>query len=175
MFERNKIDSIEHSGMAVEISTDTGETIGGQLLVGMGRSLGQVLNGEGGFIEFEPWEGERVHIAKASLRAVKPVKTTRPESLKGRLAAMDGFDPYTILGVRKGAGLEEVKRAWHRLSMAYHPDRYAAAELPVEVTEYLSAMARRVNAAYAALEPALASKKSSGHQAAPLYRPQTRA
>lgn len=158
MFERNRGDTIEQ-GVAVEITTDAGETIAGQLVVGLGRNFAQVLNGDGGFVEFEPWGGERFHISKRSLRSVRLVRTTRPESLSGRINATDGFDPYTILGVRKGASLDEAKSAWHRLSMAYHPDRYASAELPDEVTSYLAAMARRINAAYAALEIALAPRK----------------
>jgi hypothetical protein len=38
------------------------------------------------------------------------------------------------------------------MAKAYHPDRYATAELPQEVSDYLAAMARRINAAHAALE-----------------------
>jgi curved DNA-binding protein CbpA len=52
-----------------------------------------------------------------------------------------------------------VRARFHLLAKAYHPDRYAAAELPAEVTTYLEAMARRVNAAYAALETAYAQKR----------------
>lgn len=173
MFERNRIDTTEHNcnGIAVEITIDTGETIGGQLVVGTGRGLAQVLNGEGSFIEFEPWGGERVHLSKGSLRSVKLVQTPRPESLSGRINAMDGFDPYTILGVRKGVSPDQAKSAWHRLSMAYHPDRYASAELPAEVTAYLGAMARCINAAYAALETTLAPRKGVPLRSTPVYPP----
>lgn len=171
MFERNRVDTIEHSGVAVEITTDTGETLAGQLLVGMGRNLAQVLNGDGDFLEFEPWGGERLHVSKRALRSLKLVQVPRPESLKGRINAMDGFDPYTILGVRKGVGLDEARSAWHRLSMAYHPDRYAMAELPDEVTTYLAAMSRRINAAYAALEAVLGARKTAPQRPAPVYAP----
>ena len=44
------------------------------------------------------------------------------------------------------------RRQVFRLAKAYHPDRYATAELPAEVRDYLAAMARRINAAHAALE-----------------------
>ncbi|MGD9803001.1 MAG: DnaJ family molecular chaperone [Hyphomicrobiaceae bacterium] len=171
MFERNRVEAIEHSGVAVEITTDAGETISGQMVVGAGRNLSQVLNGDGGFIEFEPWGGDRMYVSKSSLRAIKPAQAPRPESLKGRINAMDGFDPYMILGVRKGADLDEAKNAWRRLSMAYHPDRYAMAELPDEVTTYLAGMARRVNAAYAALETALANRKTVPLRQTPVHAP----
>ena len=42
--------------------------------------------------------------------------------------------------------------SYFALAKAYHPDRYATAELPEEVRDYLAAMARRINAAHAALE-----------------------
>jgi curved DNA-binding protein CbpA len=42
--------------------------------------------------------------------------------------------------------------AYFALAKAYHPDRYATAELPAEVRDYLAAMARRINAAHAALD-----------------------
>ena len=47
-----------------------------------------------------------------------------------------------------------MREAYLKLAKVYHPDRYAAAELPAEVREYLSAMARRVNAAYDAWQAA---------------------
>ena len=176
MFERNKIDNVEHNGVAVEMTTEAGETMTGRLMVAVGRNLVDVLNSSGGFIEFEPWGGERILVAKASLRAIKLTKVAKAESLKVRLATLDGFDPHMILGVVPGATLEDVKTAWHRLSKAYHPDRYASAELPVEVTDYLAAMARRVNAAFAALEgPLQASRKAAQLRTAPIYTSQPRA
>jgi hypothetical protein len=169
MFERNRVDTIEYTGVAVEITTANEDTIAGRLIVGPGRNLAQVLNGDGGFVEFEPWGGDRVHFSKRLLRSIKLVQADRPESLSGRINAMDGFDPYTILGVQKGASLDEARNAWHRLSMAYHPDRYAMVELPAEVTAYLAAMARRINAAYAALETALTPRKTVQPRRAPTY------
>jgi hypothetical protein len=170
MFERNKIDNVEQQSVAIQLTIDGGETLSGRAMIGIGRTLANVLNSPEMFIEFEPWSGERVMISKASIRSVKPLQVARPDSLKGRIAAMDDFDPYTILGVKAEASLEEVKSAWHRLSKTYHPDRYASAELPTEVLDYLAAMARRVNAAYAALEgPLHASRKAAAMRTAPMY------
>lgn len=170
MFERNKIDNIEHTGVPVEIVTADGDAHGGRLMIAIGRTLADVLNGTGGFVEFEPWGGERQFIAKASIRSLKPVNVPKSDSLKGRVAMFDGFDPYMQLGVKPGSTYDEVKSAWHRLSKIYHPDRYAAAELPGEVVDYLSAMARRVNAAFAALEaPLVSQRRAVQHRAEPIY------
>ncbi|MEC8623735.1 MAG: DnaJ domain-containing protein, partial [Bdellovibrionota bacterium] len=36
---------------------------------------------------------------------------------------MSKKDPYSILGVSKGAGKTEIKKAYRSLAMKYHPDR----------------------------------------------------
>ena len=73
-------------------------------------------------------------------------------SLGARLKDVDGFDPHAVLRIDHGASRDEVRHAYFALAKAYHPDRYATAELPEEVRDYLSAMARRINAAHAALD-----------------------
>lgn len=34
-------------------------------------------------------------------------------------------DPYEVLGIRKGASQDEIKRAYRKLAKQYHPDNYA--------------------------------------------------
>lgn len=176
MFERNKIDTLEHSGVPVEITMATDEVLSGRVLVTQGRNLADVLNSAGGFIEFEPYGGERMFIAKGSLRAIKPKHVPKVPSLKGRLGVMDGFDPHAVLGVPSEAPFDAVKAAWHRLAMVYHPDRYASVELPAEVGEYLDAMARRINAAYGTLQTTMQPPhKAAGHRSEPIYTSRARA
>jgi curved DNA-binding protein CbpA len=92
------------------------------------------------------------------------------------VATLNDFDPFAILGVTADSSHDEVKSAWHRLSKTYHPDRYAAAELPAEVLDYLSAMARRINSAYAALEaPVAAERRAASLRATPIYTSRPRA
>ena len=170
MFERNKVDNIEHAGTPVEITSLNGDVLKGRMLVAMGRNIFDVLNGAGGFVEFEPFGGDRTYIAKASIHNVKMINVPNARSLDERLRDMDGFEPHGILGVSHQASFEQVKAAWHKLSMAYHPDRYASAELPAEVQSYLSAMTRRVNAAYAALEaPHLRTRVVAAQRASAIY------
>jgi hypothetical protein len=153
MFERNKIDNVpETSAVPIEVAFTDGTTAKGKLLVPLGRSVADVLNGSGSFVEFEPYGGEKSYIAKAQLASLKLVGVPRVPSLQARLSDPDGFDPHVILGIGAGANREEVRGAYFMLAKTYHPDRYATAELPDEVRHYLAAMARRINAAYAALD-----------------------
>ena len=163
MFERNRIesrtDAADQAAVAVEITTDTGNVLTGRLFLAAGRQLFEVLNGASSFLEFEAYGGERTYIAKAAIRNVRLIAVTRAQSLAARVRDMDGFDPHTILGVPSTASIDEVKAAWHRLSKRYHPDRFSNVVLPEEVAEYLSVMARRVNAAFQAVETAHLSRR----------------
>ena len=153
MFDRNRTDYVpEPGGIPVEVALADGTIARGKLLVAAGKTLADVLNGAGAFIEFEPYGGERTFLAKAQLASVKPVGVPKASNLNARLSDPAGFDPHRVLGVTTGASREEVRQAYFRLAKAYHPDRYATAELPEEVRDYLAAMARRINAAHAALE-----------------------
>ena len=170
MFERNKIDNVEHSGVPVEITTDTGDVLKGRILIAMGRNIFEVLNSPGGFLEFEAYGGDRTYFAKGALRNVKLTHVPKVPNLKTRLNDLDSFDPHSILGLPSSASFDDVKAAWHRLSKTYHPDRYATAELPEEVADYLSSMARRVNAAYAALEaPHQVTRRATHARATPVF------
>ena len=64
----------------------------------------------------------------------------------------DDFDPHAILGLSPECMPDEVRRACLRHSKDDHPGRCSAAAVPPEVRACLETMARRVNAAYAALE-----------------------
>jgi hypothetical protein len=171
MFERNKVDSQpEQTAVAIEAVLDDGRILKGKVAIPMHKTVYDVLNGPGVFLDFEPFEGERQFIAKSSLRTVKLLAVSRGPNLQARLRDMDGFEPHAVLGLARAATWDDVKAAYHRLAKVYHPDRYSSAELPVEVRDYLASMARRVNAAYAALEePQQARKQATIARAAPIY------
>ena len=171
MFERNNVDSQpEQTAIAIEARLDDGRILKGKVAIPMHKTVYDVLNGTGVFLDFEPFEGERQFIAKASLRTVKLLAVGRGPNLQSRLRDMDGFDPHAILGLGHSATWDDVRTAYHRLAKTYHPDRYSNAELPQEVADYLASMARRVNAAFAALEaPHVATKQATVARAAPIY------
>ncbi len=163
MFDRHK-SSRADGPLCVEIALEGGRDLKGKFAVPADRALTEVLNGPSNFIEFEPFGGERMFIAKSALRSVKELNMP-PAPLLGAGSKTPGaFDPYAILGVSAGANPEEVRRAYLTLAKTYHPDRYATAELPTEVRAYLADMARRINAAYDTLETARKKKAPQEEQ-----------
>lgn len=173
MFERNRIETPStrrDKAIAVELALDDGRLLKGKCFVTSTRHVYEELNGNGSFLDFEAYEGPREMIAKACLRSVRVADVPKPASLAVR-TANDDFDPHAVLGVGRGASLEEIGEAYRRLSKLYHPDRYAAADLPQEVAAYIDAMARRVNAAYAALEkPAQKTRDINRARTEPIYQ-----
>ncbi|MBR1517467.1 MAG: TerB family tellurite resistance protein [Bacteroidales bacterium] len=57
-----------------------------------------------------------------------------------------GQDPYKVLGLERGASKEEVKKAYRRLAMKYHPDKVA--NLSEEIQKNAERQFREINAAY---------------------------
>ena len=159
MFDRNRPEVQEQAAVAVEIILDDGAIVAGKLVIPASRSAFDVLNGPAVFLEFEPYEGERRFIAKSALKAVKLLANAKPLNLAQKLRDLDGFDPHAILGVKAGADWDNVRAAYVGMAKTYHPDRFANADLPTEVSAYLAGMARRLNTAYAALETVHQSRK----------------
>jgi len=137
--------------LCVEITLQDGRELHGKLIVPVGRTLAETLNGGSAFVEFEPVAGERMFIARAALQSVKAVDIPAAPRLSAGNSD-EGFNPRAILGVGADATPKQVREAYLTLAKIYHPDRHAASDLPVEVREYLAAMARRINAAHDALE-----------------------
>lgn len=171
MFERNKIDnSLQQAAVPAEVTLDDGRLVKGKFLIAASRSIFEVLNGDGHFLEFETYDGERTLIARSMLKSVKIVTVPSGSNLKSRVRDGDNFEPHMILGVSADATWDEIRAAYLKLSKTYHPDRFSTVDLPHEVRDYLSAMARRVNAAYAALEiPMQAAKRAVIEKAKPVF------
>lgn len=151
MFNRGRGSEAEGPA-AVEITLEDGRALHGKLLLPPGRNLVDVLNGASVFVEFEADGGERMYIAKSALHCVKPMNLPPVPDLWAGPTDGSSFDPYAVLGLERGASQEQAREAYVGLAKIYHPDRYAAVELPKEVGAYLAVMARRINAAYQAVD-----------------------
>jgi hypothetical protein len=157
MFDRRKSDRAEGPACA-EIMLANGRELKGRFNVPQGRTLIEVLNGASSFIEFEPFGGDLMLIAKSALQAIKPINVPSAPSLSAGSRETDAFDPYAVLRIDRDAGAEDVRKAFLDLAKTYHPDRYTTVELPSEVRAYLAAMARRVNAAHDAVQETLKAR-----------------
>lgn len=178
MFERNKIDSTvtqQQMTVPVEITFESGRPVRGKIIMPVSRSLPEVLNSAHTFIEFEPYGGERLFIAKSAVRGIKAITVPFAPMLESRSREIDNFDPYAVLAIARGTPFEGIRQAYLRLAKLYHPDRYEGIELPREVREYFCAMARRINVAFSALEGMHQSGKSAAKRHAPAHAAQPRA
>ncbi len=67
---------------------------------------------------------------------------------------MEGYntfeDYYKILGVSKDASAEEIKKAYRKLSLEYHPDKHT--QEPIDVQQQFEEKMKKVNAAYETLK-----------------------
>ncbi|MDX2287510.1 MAG: J domain-containing protein [Hyphomicrobiaceae bacterium] len=173
MFERNRVDNFKQdreTAVPVELTFDDGRVVRGRFLVPSERPIYDVLNGSGHFMDFEPYGGDRELIAKSCLRAIRLMNVPKATGLADRGRSED-FNPFEVLGLERGADWPTIREAYHRLSKLYHPDRYAAAELPDEVLSYMATMARRLNAAYAALEePHQVKREIARARTEPIYQ-----
>lgn len=155
MFERTKVDNMAQSqsvAIPAELTLDDHAVLKGELMMPASRPVHDVLNGSGVFLEFRAYGEEPQLIAKSAIRALKFVQIPSAAQLRRVMRSEDAFNPHQTLGVQVGASHDEIRRAYVALAKAYHPDRYANAELPREVADYLAAMSRRVNLAFQALD-----------------------
>lgn len=179
MFERNRVDNMVQSqtvAVPVELTLDDHAIEKGDLMIPATRPVHEVLNGSGVFVEFRAYGKEPQLLAKSSLRAIRFVKVPAVGHLRGATQTADSFDPHQTLGVPANAAHEQIHKAYVALAKTYHPDRYATADLPAEVRDYLAAMARRINLAFQALQQAdRAAVLRTSPCNAPIYTSPTRA
>jgi hypothetical protein len=164
MFDRGRSETT-NGAVLVALTRGDGREIKGRVRVPQGRSLVDMLNAAGGFIEFESLAGEGSLIAKGALRDVRPIDLPSAPRLS---AGSDVIDPFAILGVAVDASDDELRHTYVDLAKAYHPDRYETVDLPREVRDYLSAMARRINVAY---EMATSARAARALRQEPCSRP----
>jgi len=152
MFERNPIDNLNASAIAVEITCQDGTIIVGRAALDNGKSVHQLLAGDGNFLYVEGPDGDGDFVAKSSIKGLKVIKPVQPRALRQPSQTGGTFDPARVLGVDRQAPWDEIHSAYRKLAKLYHPDRYAGVELPSEVAAYLDGKAKQVNQAFRMLK-----------------------
>jgi preprotein translocase subunit Sec63 len=157
---------MNRAAMQVTITLNTGVQMRGTLSVSKQRTLQDELNKGETFIEFETLEGQKIFLARTAIAAVREFNIPRTDQMIRRIEKTEQFDPYEMLGLQKGASAAEIRSAYVALAKIYHPDRFRHSDLPPEVSDYVSAMATRINLAYSELRMTVAESKAMTENAA---------
>ncbi len=67
----------------------------------------------------------------------------------------DADDPYAVLGLMPGAGMDEVRAAWRKLAAENHPDRMSERGAPAAFVDIAREKTAAINAAYQAIRAEL--------------------
>lgn len=153
MFERNRVDNASVMTVAVEITLDDGSVVTGRAALPASRAVHKLLDGTDPFLFVDQFaSGESAFIPKSAIRQLKLVNPARLTALHHACTDASSFDPHKVLGVSKDATWDAIRAAYHALTKLYHPDVYAAVTLPPEVTSYLDARTKQINAAFRLLK-----------------------
>jgi DnaJ-domain-containing protein 1 len=153
MFERQRSSATHpEARMSVTITMNDGETVRGSVRLPLSGKLFDAMNNADLFFDFENLDGDRLFVAKHSVRKVETFELPRSDQLARSIKDPAIFDPYAILGLPKGATPQAVREAYLHLARTYHPDRFAGIDLPREMRDYANAMLTRINVAYQQLQ-----------------------
>ena len=70
------------------------------------------------------------------------------QAIRARFVPGDRTDPYAVLGLARGAGLDEIKTRYRKLLQENHPDKAIARGMPTEFIRIATDKAAAINAAY---------------------------
>jgi len=142
--------TVHKNAVPVEITLTSGKVLGAKVFLPVQGRISDLLNDDRNFIPVE-CDGECLALAKTSIMQVRMPSAQAPQR-KGC--------PYSVLGLPEGASIEEIKKAYHELCRANHPDRIRGAGLGQDIVDFANQNMVRINAAYAQLS------KDTGLQAA---------
>jgi hypothetical protein len=133
--------AVQKNAVPVEITLSDGASLRAKVFLPMQGRISDLLNDERPFLPVES-EGEHLALAKTAIRQVRFPSAQAPYR---------GKCPYSVLGLREGATIEEIKKAYHELCAANHPDRVKGAGLGQDFVEFATQNMVRINGAYAQL------------------------
>src|SRR6185369_4204221 len=77
------------------------------------------------------------------------------QAILARHVNLGAADPYAVLGISRGASLDEIRRQYHRLVADNHPDRLIARGVPEEFIAIATNRIAAINSAYETIERGL--------------------
>ncbi|HEX3653666.1 MAG TPA: J domain-containing protein [Rhizomicrobium sp.] len=125
-----------------------GTSLSATMFLPMQGRISDVLNDERQFLPLES-NGEHLALAKATIRQVRFPAAKAPYRSKC---------PYSVLGLKEGATIEEIKKAYRELCTANHPDRVRGSGLGQDFVEFATENMMRINSAYAQLTKGIAQR-----------------
>lgn len=176
MFERARVDhnsQFATTARPVRVVLKNGNELRGRIVTRETHTTTTELNQDGQFIEFQPYDGDMRSLSKSSIHEVSETNVPDNDQLVRRTKGNGRFDPMDILGLPRGSSPEAIRAQYVKLAKTYHPDRFAALDMPDEIIEYVCAMQSRINTAYNELMPEAAAQAQS--QAEAQERAQTQA
>ena len=134
--------------ISVTLVDDTAVTVSVRLP--LSSKLNDAVNNADTFLDVIDQNGRQAFLAKHAIRRVDLIDVPKINQLKLQRRGSDrsNFDPYAVLVAERSANAEAIRQAYRAMARKYHPDRFAALDLPKEMTEYAAAMLVRINLAY---------------------------
>jgi DnaJ-domain-containing protein 1 len=134
---------------AVILTLTDGTIVNAALRLPLSNRLNDALNNTDQFLDLLDSEGRQLFFSKRAVRKVEPFDVPKATLNMSRNGADEAaFDPYQVLRVAKDADAAKIRQAYLDLARKYHPDRFAAHDLPKEMLDYAAAMLVRINLAY---------------------------
>lgn len=149
--------------IAVDVQLHDGTSMKGNVLIPRDKQLRDILAAGETFIEFDCFRLGATMLSKSAIRLIRLSSLPAADQLQKRQNTIEAADPFSILRVPRNADKETVRKAYIELARTYHPDRFANHDLPPEMSEYVNAMARRVNTAFSEVQALFGNDRSSAH------------
>jgi hypothetical protein len=149
--------------IAVDVQLHDGTALKGNVLIPRDKQLRDLLLSPDAFIEFDCFRLGATLLSKSAIRLIRLNSLPAADQLLKRQNAIDAADPFSILRVPRNADKDTVRKAYLELARTYHPDRFANQDLPPEMSEYVNAMARRVNTAFAEVQALFGGERGAAH------------
>jgi hypothetical protein len=138
--------------MTVDMIMTDSSTMRAIVMIPREKTLKDIFNVDDTFLEVECLENGPVVFQRESLRSVRPAMLPKAGQLDKRIAAAEKLHAHQVLKVTKLADRDTIAAAHDGLKELYDPARATAAGMPPEVTAFMEAMCRRLDAARAELD-----------------------